>query len=145
MYRYGLHEDYAYYQTCSRRKRNTGLYQPVQLNGQTAQFTRQNPNAGQFGTECSEERDYYPYWHPSPWIDIAILTDDISKCNYYQSESENVKSRFYCSVPDGYLMANSRNLIPNNQMDCQVRFVQDRAMIVLRIRTHLCLYPCSYQ
>eukprot|EP00435_Cladocopium_sp_Y103_P061576 s587_g23.t1 len=46
------------------------------------------------------ERDYYPYWHPSVWHDIAILTDEPeTRCAYYQMESQNVKAKHICSIP----------------------------------------------
>lgn len=97
---YGMHESYSYYQQCRGRSRNQGLYiadQNVGNNG-GATNTRQNPGGTQYGFECSEERDYYPWWGPSPWKDIAIFTDQSDNlCSYYQAESQNVKDRYYCN------------------------------------------------
>jgi hypothetical protein len=85
------------------RYRNKGLFTADQnLNGQTARFTRQNNNGNRRGYECPEERDHYPYWHPTPWIDLAIYTNDATRCEYYRTESENVKGRFYCVMPESW-------------------------------------------
>lgn len=36
---------------------------------------------------------YYPYWHPTMWCDVAVLTSDTSRCGYYRAESEKAKGR----------------------------------------------------
>eukprot|EP00008_Paramoeba_atlantica_P006161 CAMPEP_0201489326 /NCGR_PEP_ID=MMETSP0151_2-20130828/22062_1 /ASSEMBLY_ACC=CAM_ASM_000257 /TAXON_ID=200890 /ORGANISM="Paramoeba atlantica, Strain 621/1 / CCAP 1560/9" /LENGTH=597 /DNA_ID=CAMNT_0047874881 /DNA_START=145 /DNA_END=1938 /DNA_ORIENTATION=- len=96
-YRFGRHESYNYYQDCQTRERNQGLFTASQnLRGNSSIYTRQNPNGNRRGLECPEERDYYPYWGHSPWMDVAVLTNDVSRCAYYQEESQNVKPRFYC-------------------------------------------------
>jgi len=79
--KYGMHEHYDFYQECKTRQRNGGLFIADRgvNNGIGARGTRQNNNGNRHGFECPEERDYYPYWHPTPWIDIAILTTDTSR------------------------------------------------------------------
>jgi len=124
--RFGMHEDYDYYMNCKYRFRNVGLFTADRnLNGRTARFTRQNENGNRRGYECPEERDYYPYWVPSPWVDIAVLTNDPSRCAYYQAESENIKGRYYCSLPDKWYHfmvsqgGNGNNgFIPNTAAGC---------------------------
>lgn len=99
---YGMHEGFQYYQDCKARERNKGLFTADQdMNGRnTAIYTRQDNNNNRQGFECPEERDYYPYWHPTPWKDIAILVDDETQCEYFQSESQNVKPKNYCSLTE---------------------------------------------
>lgn len=104
---YGRHElfsaagDPTTYQACTKTERNKGLYTADQnLAGNTAQFTRQNPNGGRSGLECPEERDYFPYWRPTPWIDVAVLTSDTAFCPMMVQESQNVKDKYACICPD---------------------------------------------
>ena len=100
--RYGQHETYGYWMNCKMRERNKGLFTADKLTGtttqQTAIYTRQGNNGERYGFECPEERYYYPYWHPSPWRDIAVLTDDTSRCEYYQKNSQNVVDKGECVV-----------------------------------------------
>ena len=86
----------------------TGLYTgDVQLRSTRAIHTRQNPNGDRYGYECPEERDYYPYWHPTSWRDIAVMAHDKSFCeNYYQKESFNVKTKCKFGICRGVLVMN---------------------------------------
>ena len=73
---------------------STGLFTADQkLRGDASKYTRQNPNGNQNGYECPEERDYYPYFHPTDWIDIAVLANEQTDCEYYKRESFNVKPK----------------------------------------------------
>lgn len=96
-YKYGKHEDYTFYQRCKERERNPHLFTADQkLKGKSAIYTRQNPNGDRYGFECPEERDYYPYWSESDWRDIAVLTTDTSKCDYYRQNSQCVTEKHEC-------------------------------------------------
>ncbi|KAI8904991.1 ferric reductase NAD binding domain-containing protein [Gorgonomyces haynaldii] len=105
---YGQHENQLWYRLCQTRQRNKGLFTADQnLQGQTAQFTRQNAAGTRRGLECPEERDYYPYWHPTPWRDIWVCTSMPTMCQYYKDNSQNVVDRGNCTIPDY-----------NNQKEC---------------------------
>jgi plastocyanin len=97
--RFGRQETWKYYQDCKTRNRNTGLFIADRNIGNTAISTRQNNGGTRHGFECTEERDYYPYWHPNPWVDIAVLTSNTSRCDYYKAESFNVLGKGYCDKP----------------------------------------------
>jgi hypothetical protein len=111
--RYGMHESYDHYQVCQRTERNKGLYtadQNVRRNDRRG--TRQNPNGNRNGLECPEERDYYPWWAPSPWVDIAVLSDQAddeeicngastvcsTRCLYYMDNTMNWSPKGYCDA-----------------------------------------------
>ena len=109
--RYGLNEDYAYYQRCKNRQRNVGLFTADQgLRGDSSIYTRQNPNGNRYGFECPEERDYYPYWSETDWIDIAVLTTNTSRCSYYEQNSR-------CSVDKHDCIGSS--VFSANRSECE--------------------------
>jgi hypothetical protein len=115
---YGMHEPLDFYTACETRQRNKGLFiadrrEEGGLNGNDATNTRQNNNGGRRGLECPEERDYYPYWAPSPWRDVVILTHDTAWCDFYKKESQNVKARFFCADENG------KQAAPNNEFECK--------------------------
>jgi hypothetical protein len=95
--KYGKQENYDTYINCINRVRNTGLFTADQvLRGLTSQYTRQNPNGDRYGFECPEERDYYPYWAESNWVDIAVLTSNMSRCEYYKNNSRCNTNVYEC-------------------------------------------------
>ena len=53
-----------------------------------------------------------------------MLTNDATRCPYYEAESANVKSRWGCIVDDMEIVRNlnqhNRVVIPNNEEDCLV-------------------------
>jgi len=121
---YGMHESYKNYQNCKTRNRNLGLWiaDRAEEGGLTpgrasSVFTRQSNNGNRHGYECPEERDYYPYWAPSEWKDIAILTNDEKYCEFYQKESQNVQSKNYCVDKAD----ETKLLPPNNENECNVK------------------------
>ncbi len=111
--RFGMQESFDYYDVCQHTERNKGIYTADQLLRRTDQrATRQNPNGNRHGFECPEERDYYPWSAPSPWIDIAVLTDSATdnvcypsntagcstRCQYYMNNTMNFNKKGYCDV-----------------------------------------------
>ena len=54
--------------------------------------------------------------------DIAILTNDATRCPQYKAESANVKPRFGCVMSTDFLKENiNRILLPNTKEECEVR------------------------
>jgi hypothetical protein len=117
---WGYHESWEFYlQFCISTSRNLNLYTAdQQLNGNSARFTRQNPNGDRHGLECPEERDYYPWWNPSPWKDVAVLVSDTAWCSYFKQNSQNVASRKYCAITDTARQNAKNQLIPITPAEC---------------------------
>eukprot|EP00117_Sycon_ciliatum_P002040 scpid46540/ scgid7447/ Protein DD3-3 len=119
-----IHESWMNYDRCYQRERNRNLFTADQQlrNGRfgysSAIYTRQNPQGNRRGYECPEERDYYPYWHPTPWIDIAVLTDNVSHCEtYYKAHSQNAELKYQCY--DNYNQQDMKHYSRwNNRADC---------------------------
>jgi len=116
-----LQEPFEWYDKCRVRERNKGLFTADQnvKNDKGATATRQNPNGEQNrrGYECPEERDHFPYWHPTPWVDVMVYSKNASMCDYYGKESFNVKSKWEC-VENFNNGGTSHYSNFNNQADC---------------------------
>lgn len=117
----GMHEPFEWYDKCQQRTRNKGLFTADQnmKNNDRAINTRQNNNGNRNGYECPEERDYYPYWHPSDWRDIAVFAQDASFCEYYKKESFNVHPRHECVEKWAGSTKHKHYSRHNNQADCE--------------------------
>lgn len=114
----GHHESEAFYLMCERKQRNYRLFHADQnVNGGSTEHTRQNPNGNRRGLECPEERDYYPWWNPTPWRDIALLTDNVEMdCPLVAAGSQNHNNVYYC---DGLLQNDTRtSTIPIDEVEC---------------------------
>jgi hypothetical protein len=107
---FGMHEGPLYYgYMCAYAARNTGLYHADQnLQRDDRSSTRQDANGddpendnnnggGRNGLECPEERDYYPYWSPTPFKDVVVFTTRLDHCSYFQQTSHNVAAVGFCS------------------------------------------------
>ncbi|MCP5827068.1 hypothetical protein NL337_26960, partial [Klebsiella pneumoniae] len=71
---------------------------------------------------------FFSFLFPFPlsssiWRDIAILTNDASRCAAYQAESQNVKAKHYCLVPDAlreyHIKKGTEGWIPITQNACE--------------------------
>jgi len=108
----GRHESEEYYEYCKSRTRNEGLFTADQkLKGNNQINTRQNPNGNRSGLECPEERDYFPWEFPTPFIDLAWKGNDVEYCKKNIAPfSQRVYPKGTCTGGG----ANPANSVPNN-------------------------------
>jgi len=115
-----LQEPFEWHDKCRVRQRNKGLFTADQNvnNNIGATGTRQNPNGQRRGYECPEERDYFPYWHPTPWVDIMVYSKNTSMCDYYKKNSFNTNNKYECV--EKFLNSNQESHFSNfnNKDDC---------------------------
>jgi len=127
----GRHESEEWYHLCESRSRQKGLFHADQNpQGESQIYTRQNPGGTRRGLECPEERDYYPWWNPSPWHDIAIITPSMERCqNHMAPNSQNVQLKCTCNredyassdAPQNYLPADEYIDLNLNQTLCEAQ------------------------
>lgn len=79
--RRGRNEAEEYYAIAKERERNKGLFTADQkLQGNSQIYTRQNPGGTRRGLEVPEERDYDPWWYPSPWMPLMRVVNNMTDC-----------------------------------------------------------------
>ena len=60
--------------------------------------------------------------------DIAVFTNNATRCQFYRENSENVKGRHECVIDRRVLIKNQKDpqlIIPNNEEDCKVNVLQN--------------------
>lgn len=124
----GLHEPLAYYRSYRHRDGNKGLFTADQnLKGDSAIYTRQNANGKRRGFEVPEERDYYPYWGPTPWKDIAIMVSDKTTKGVIREyvNSANYGDKGLCIIKNGVRKHLCPRIPPLNRRnaECVARFI----------------------
>ena len=79
--------------------RGSGLFTAdQQLKGDLPIYTRQNPAGTRRGLEVPEERDYYPYWGPTPWKDIAIMVSDRKTAKHMTEYVRSPQYAYKCEL-----------------------------------------------
>lgn len=111
----GRHESEEYYVFAKNRDRNQGLFTAdQQLQGDDQTKTRQNPGGTRRGLEVPEERDYFPYWQPTPWKPMAIMHNDVQECET-QMRAPALQPRSAC-VPRRAAINNGAGQRGNNAL-----------------------------
>jgi hypothetical protein len=75
------------------------------------------------------------------------MTNDATRCPYYQRESENVKGRGACVLPYDVMMQSDwgrwRSMIlPNNKEECEVRHHSAQGYKLLSYKFKIKVIPC---
>jgi len=101
-------ESEEYYAYAKNRGRNQGLFTADQkLAGDAAINTRQNPGGTRRGLEVPEERDYFPYWEPTPFRPVAIIHNDVQECETQMALYSSAKEDKTACVPTNNQLNNA--------------------------------------
>merc|ERR1719411_2409733 len=114
-------ESEEYYNYCRNRGRNEGLFTADQkLKGNNQISTRQNPNGNRSGLECPEERDYFPWPFPSPFIDLKWVGNDVEYCKTNIAPfSQRVRSKGTCTGGGTNIPPNNNQIGTRTKQECE--------------------------
>lgn len=90
----GRHETADYFNDCLARSRNGGIF-----TGSRTLSDNLGANVGRqdyepdltYGTECGEEREFFPYWEETPWKTVAVYTNEPEWCDEHYDGLECVE------------------------------------------------------